>query len=76
MYSAKCVYSSDAMIFVNNQLNVSQQCAQVAKKTSSILACIRNDVACRTREMMYFPLYLYFVRLHLKYCVEFCASSL
>ncbi|GAB0202458.1 hypothetical protein GRJ2_002711400 [Grus japonensis] len=60
-----CLVEKDLGVLVDTQPNMNQQCAQVAKKATSILACIRAVIIA---------LYSALVRLHLECCVQFWAT--
>ena len=60
----------DVGVLTNSKLNMSQQCAQAARKVNHILGCIKHDIASWLKEVIALP-YAALVWLHLKDCVKF-----
>ncbi|GAB0204198.1 hypothetical protein GRJ2_002885400 [Grus japonensis] len=60
----------DLGVLVDNELNMSEQCAAVAKQANGMLDCINEGITTREKEVI-IPLYSALVRSHVEYCVRF-----
>lgn len=70
--AGKLSYRKDLGAPIDGRLNMSQQCAQVARKATGMLARMGNGAVSRTREII---LPLQSARPHLEYCVQLGAPQ-
>lgn len=64
----------DLRIFINNELNVSQQCAWAARKANHCLVHTKPGIASQSREVIIL-IYATQVQPHLEYFVQFWVSQ-